>query len=128
MLPHVFNRLFSQYRDPAFITGRFQFTASGTTWAQITTNRQTTYGNLVVSHRGTGLGTMTFPASRNACIMGAYLEPLGDAITNIFEVKFKLLTPTTGTVDFVINDNAATPAVVAAPDGAILVVNMQLAR
>lgn len=128
MLPHVFNRVFAQYRDPAFISGRFQFTASGTTWAQVTTNRQTTYGALVVTHRGTGLGTMTFPASRNATIMGAYLEPLGDTIANCFEVKFKLLTSTTGTVDFVINDNSATAAVANAPDGAILVVNMQLAR
>jgi hypothetical protein len=128
MLTHTFNRLFAQYRDPAFITGRFQFTASGTTWAQITTNRQTTYGSLVVSHRGTGLGTLVFPACRNATIMGAYLEPLGDAIANCFEVKFKLLTPSTGTVDFVINDNSATAAVANAPDGAILVVNLQVAR
>jgi len=128
MLPHVFNRLFSQYRDPAFITGRFQFTSSGSTWAQITTNRQTTYNSLVVTNRGTGLGTMTFPACRNATIMGAYFEPLGDLIGNIYEVKFKLLTPSTGTVDFVINDNAATPAVVAAPDQAIMVVNMMIAR
>jgi hypothetical protein len=107
MLPHVFNRLFAQYRDVAFITGRFQFTASGTTWAQVTTNRQTTYNSLIVSHRGTGLGTMTFPASRNGAILGAHLEPLGDLIANVFQVTFKLLTPSTGTVDFVISDNAA---------------------
>ncbi len=128
MITHTFSRFFSQYREGAIVTGRFQFTSSGTTWAALTTNRQTTHNSMVVSHRGTGLGTMTFQACRNAAILSAYLEPLGDAVGNLFEVKFKLLTPSTGTVDFVINDNAATPAVVAAPDQAILCVSMYLAR
>ena len=128
MLPHVFPRFFTQYRDGSLITGRWQFTASGTTWAQVTTTRQTTYGALVVSHRGTGLGTLVFPACRQAAILSAYLEPLGDLIANVFEVKFKLLTSTTGTVDFVINDNGATAAIANAPDGAILCVSMYVAR
>lgn len=128
MLPHVFTRLFHQYRDPAFITGRFQFTSSGTTWAKLTTTQQTSHASLTVSHRGTGLGTLVFPACRLACITTAYLEPLGDLIANAFEVKFKLLTPSTGTVDFLINDNSATAAIANAPDQAILVIGMWVAR
>jgi hypothetical protein len=128
MLPHIFTRFFTQYRDGTFITGRFQFTSSGTTWAKLTTTQQTSHASLAVAHRGTGLGTLTFTPCRQAAIVGAYLEPLGDLIANKFEVAFKLLTPSTGTVDFVINDNSATAAIVNAPDQAILCVSMIVAR
>jgi hypothetical protein len=128
MLTHTFSRLFHQFRDPAFICGRFQYATSGTTWTKLTTTQQTSHNSLAVTRRNTGLGTLTFPPCRQACITTAYLEPLGDTIASVFEVKFKLLTPSTGTVDFVIHDNSATAAIADAPDGGILVVGMWVAR
>lgn len=128
MLTHTFSRLFHQFRDPAFICGRFQYATSGTTWTKLTTTQQTSHNSLAVTRRNTGLGTLTFPACRQACITTAYLEPLGDLIANCFDVKFKLLTPSTGTIDFTINSLGNPPAIADAPDGGILVIGMWVAR
>lgn len=129
MIPHMFTRFFSQYREGGLVTARFQHTASGSVWTRLTTTRQTSHNQLNVVDRGTGLITITFPACRDAVFVGnPFLEPLGDLIANVFTVTPKLLSPSTGTVDLVINNFANPPAVVDPADAAILCFTMYLAR
>ena len=129
MIPHMFTRFFSQYREGGLVTARFQHTASGSVWTRISTTRQTSHKELNVVDRGTGLLTITFPKCRDAVFVGKpYLEPLGDLIANVFDVTPKLLTPSTGTVNLVVTNLDATPAVIDPADGAILCFTMYLAR
>lgn len=129
MLPHMYTRFFSQYREGGLVTGRFQHTDSGSVWTKLTTTRETSHKLLTVADRGTGLLTLTFPACRQAVFVGQpYLEALGDAVSDVFAVFPKVLTPSTGTVDLVISNYAATPAIVDPADGAILCITMYLAR
>jgi hypothetical protein len=126
MLKGLFPRLFSQYREGGVITARWQHTASGSVWTRVTTNRSTSYQDIVVADRGTGLLTITFPLCTNAAILEMYIEPLGDLIGDVFKVVPRLLTPTSGTMQAVVHDLAATPAIIDPPDAAILCVTMLL--
>jgi hypothetical protein len=129
MIRSVFPRLFGSYMEGQIITARWQHTASGSVWTRITTLKQTSHQDLVVVDRGTGLLTLTFPKCRVATFLGVpYLEALGDAITDVFTVTPKLLTPSTGTVDLVVNNYAATPAIADPADAAILVINMYIGK
>ncbi len=126
MLKKLFPRLFSQYREGGIITARWQHTASGSTWARIETTKYTSYQDIVVADRGTGLLTITFPACTDACVLDMHLEPLGDAITDVHQVHPRLLTPTSGTMQAVVTSLDATPVVEDPADGAILVVTMMI--
>lgn len=124
MLRRLFPRLFSQYREGGIITARWQHTASGSVWTRIETTRSTSYQDIVVADRGTGLLTITFPACLDAAVLACYLEPLGDAITDVHQVTPRLLTPSSGTMQAVITSLDATPAVEDPADGAILCITM----
>lgn len=123
MLRRLFPRLFSQYREGGIITARWQHTASGSVWTRIETTRSTSYQDIVVADRGTGLLTITFPPCLDATVLGLHLEPLGDTIADVFDVFPRLLSPSTGTMQAVVADRD-TPSIVDPPDGAILVVTM----
>lgn len=105
------------------ITARWQHTASGSVWTRIETTRSTSYQDIVVADRGTGLLTITFPPCLDATVLDMHLEALGDTIADVFDVFPRLLSPTTGTMQAVIADRD-TPSIVDPPDGAILVVTM----
>ena len=123
MLRGLFPRLFGQYREGGIITARWQHTASGSTWARIETTRSTSYQDIVVADRGTGLLTITFPPCLDAAVLDIHLEALGDTIADVFDVFPRLLSPSTGTMQAVVADRD-TPSIVDPPDGAILVVTM----
>lgn len=123
MLRGLFPRLFSQYRESGIITARWQHTASGSVWTRVETTRSTSYKDIVVADRGTGLLTITFPPCLDACVLDMHLEALGDTIADVFDVFPRLLTPSSGTMQAVIADRD-TPSIVDPPDGAILVVTM----
>lgn len=124
MLPKVFRRLFGQYMEGSIITARWQHTASGSVWTRLETTRHTSYKEIVVADRGTGLLTVSFPACRNAAVLACYLEPLGDTITDVHQVTPRLLTPTSGSFQAVITSLDATPVVEDPADGAILCITM----
>ncbi len=126
MLKGLFPRLFSQYREGGIITARWQHTASGSVWTRLTPTKGTSYNGIVVADRGTGLLTITFPACVDATVLDMHLEPLGDLIGDVFKVVPKLLTPSSGTMQAVVHDLAATPAIIDPPDAAILVVTMMV--
>lgn len=119
----LFPRLFSQYREGGIITARWQHTASGSVWTRIETTRSTSYQDIVVADRGTGLLTITFPKCLDAAVLDIHLEALGDTIADVFDVFPRLLSPSTGTMQAVVADRD-TPSIVDPPDGAILVVTM----
>lgn len=125
MLRGLFPRLFSQYPEGGIITARWQHTASGSTWARITTTKRTSHQGIVVADRGTGLLTVTFPACTDAVVLDMHLEALGDTNADLFDVTPRLLTPTTGTFQAVIRASD-DEAIQDPPDGAILVVTMMV--
>lgn len=126
MLRGLFPRLFSQYREGAIITARWQHTASGSVWTRLTTTKSTSYTDITVADRGTGLLTITFPPCLDATVLRCALEPLGDTITDVHEVHPRLLTPSSGTMQAVVTSLDATPVVEDPADGAILVVTMMI--
>ncbi len=126
MLRGVFPRLFGQYREGSIITARWQHTAAGSVWTRLTTTKSTSFRDIVVADRGTGLLTVTFPKCLDCAVLAMYIEPLGDLIANQFKVTPRLLTPSSGSFQAVIHDEAATPAVVDPPDAAILCLSMYI--
>ncbi len=123
MLRGMFPRLFSQYREGSIITARWQHTAAGSVWTKLTTTKSTSYQDIVVTDRGTGLLTIAFPACNDAAVLALYLEPLGDTNADVFLVVPRLLTPSSGTMQAVIVD-MNTPSITDPADGAILCISM----
>lgn len=123
MLRRLFPRLFGQYREGGIITARWQHTASGSVWTRLEPTRYTSYQDITVADRGTGLITVGFPPCTDAAVLDMHLEALGDTIADVFDVFPRLLTPSSGTMQAVIADRD-TPSIVDPPDGAILCITM----
>jgi hypothetical protein len=124
MLRGLFPRLFGQYREGGIITARWQHTASGSVWTRLTPTKSTSHQDITVTDRGTGLLTIAFPACNDAAVLACYLEPLGDAITDVHQVTPRLLTPSSGSMQAVVTSLDATPVVEDPADGAILCITM----
>lgn len=120
-------------RESGILHAQWRFTASGNVYSRVTTltgpgglvrtEPDLSHNEIVLAHGGTGLIDLSLPKSRVSAILNAYAESLGDLIANQFQLNVKAIVRTGGTVDtcrLVVNDQAATPAVVALPDQSII--------
>lgn len=73
MIPHVFTRFGSMFRESGIVRGAFVFTDSGDTWAPVTANGHT-YNGFTVADGGTGIVTVTFPKCRDIEVLTAQIR------------------------------------------------------
>jgi hypothetical protein len=134
MIPHMFTRFGSQFREGGIIRGAFTFTDADDSWAAVSANGHT-YLGFSVADGGTGLVTVTFPKCRKIEILHASLRN-GTVGTfgNVRQIELPPMTDaiaqagTFGLALYKEDGTSGVPALADPVDQAVLALVLWLAR